>query len=120
MKINSGEIWLANLNPGKGTEPGKTRPIFIAQCQPLLDSNHPSVVAIPLTTNLMDDSFPLRVRIKAQERLKQESDLLIDQIRSIDIKRLTEEAPLTHCSDALIEKIHKAICEVIGMESLAV
>ena len=35
-----GEIWLANLNPQRGTEPGKTRPVLIVQSQALLDVGH--------------------------------------------------------------------------------
>jgi mRNA-degrading endonuclease toxin of MazEF toxin-antitoxin module len=36
-----GEIWLANLNPRRGTEPGKTRPVLIVQAQALLDAGNP-------------------------------------------------------------------------------
>ena len=39
-----GDIWTANLNPGKGTEPGKTRPVVIFQSQTLLDVDHPSTI----------------------------------------------------------------------------
>ncbi len=38
---NRGEVWLANLNPTRGTEPGKTRPVLIVQAQALLDANIP-------------------------------------------------------------------------------
>ena len=48
--IKHGTIWLANLNPQKGTEPGKTRPVLILQDQALLDAGHPSTIIIPLTT----------------------------------------------------------------------
>lgn len=51
-----GEIWLANLSPRHGTEPGKTRPVLIIQTQALLDAQHPSTVIIPLTTNLIEDA----------------------------------------------------------------
>jgi mRNA interferase MazF len=63
---NHGEIWLANLNPGCGTEPGKIRPVLILQNQALLDAQHPSTLIIPLTTNLIDDAEPLRLRIAVQ------------------------------------------------------
>lgn len=63
---NHGEIWLANLNPGRGTEPGKIRPVLILQNQALLDADHPSTLVIPLTTNLIDGAEPLRLRLKAQ------------------------------------------------------
>ncbi len=38
---NHGEIWLANLNPGRGTEPGKIRPVLILQNRPCLMLNTP-------------------------------------------------------------------------------
>ena len=84
MLNKQGEIWLANLNPSKGSEPGKTRPVLIVQGQALLDAGHPSTLIIPLTTNLIDDAEPLRIRVVAQGKLKQDSDLLIDQLRAID------------------------------------
>src|SRR5436190_20978889 len=62
---NRGEIWLADLNPPHGTEPGKTRPVLIVQAQALLDAAHPSTLIVPLTTNLVSDAEPLRVRVPA-------------------------------------------------------
>jgi mRNA interferase MazF len=112
--IERGTIWLANLNPQKGTEPGKTRPVLILQDQALLDAGHPSTIVIPLTTNLIDDAEPLRVRIKAREKLAKDSDLLIDQIRAIDNRRLTS-GPLAALDPELMRKIHHAVLEVTGI-----
>ena len=58
-----GEVWLANLNPRRGTEPGKTRPVLIVQAQALIDAGHPSTVIVPLSRNLIDDAEPLRIRV---------------------------------------------------------
>ena len=113
QKIKQGEIWLANLNPGKGTEPGKTRPVLIIQNQVLLDIGHPSTLIIPLTTHLIEDAEPLRLRVKAKNKLKKNSDLLIDQIRAIDNKRLAE-GPLTKLEEELMDKIYQAVFEVMG------
>jgi mRNA interferase MazF len=63
--LRRGEIWLANLNPRRGTEPGKTRPVLIVQAQTLIDAGHPSTLIVPLTTNLIDDAEPLRIRVHA-------------------------------------------------------
>ena len=112
-KFNFGEIWLADLNPKVGTELGKLRPVLIIQNQILLEINHPSTLIIPLTTKLIDDTEPLRIRIKAQARLAKDSDLLIDQIRAIDNKRLTI-GPLMICDNQFMKKVYKAISEVIG------
>ncbi|MHC4073371.1 MAG: type II toxin-antitoxin system PemK/MazF family toxin [Planctomycetota bacterium] len=64
-----GSIWLANPNPGTGTEPGKGRPVLIVQSQALLDANHPSTLIVPLTSRLVDSAEPLRLRISAQAKL---------------------------------------------------
>jgi mRNA interferase MazF len=112
-KLKQGEIWLANLNPGRGTEPGKTRPVLIIQNQILLDVEHPSTLIVPLTTNLADKAEPLRLRIKAQGKLEKDSDLLIDQIRAIDNKRFME-GPFLHCDQMLMRRIYEAISEVMG------
>lgn len=112
---NYGEIWLANLNPGRGTEPGKTRPVLILQNQALLDADHPSTLIVPLTTNLVEDAEPLRLRITASGRLHKDSDLLLDQLRAIDNKRLTE-GPLLHLDDATMLRVYAAVIEVMGME----
>ena len=110
-----GEIWLANLNPGKGTEPGKIRPVLIIQNQALLDAEHPSTLVIPLTTNLVDDAEPLRLRIKADGRLDKDSDLLLDQLRAIDNKSLIE-GPLLLLDDTTMSRVYSAVVEVMGME----
>lgn len=117
LPIKIGQIWLANLNPNKGVEPGKTRPVLIAQDQVLLDEKHPSTIIIPMTTHLIDDAYPLRIRVLAKDRLKSDSDLLIDQVRAIDNKRLAE-GPLTTLNKTQLKKIFHAVSEVMGMTEL--
>ena len=110
-----GEVWLANLNPKQGTEPGKTRPVLIVQAQALLDANHPSTLIIPLTTKLVNDTEPLRLRVVATGRLRQDSDLLVDQLRAIDNRRLVQ-GPVTRLPSAFMEQIDEAIKEVLDLE----
>ena len=112
--FNRSEIWLADLNPKRGTEPGKTRPVLIVQSQALLDAEHPSTVIIPLTTNLIDDAEPLRIRIAASDRLLKDSDLIIDQLRAIDNRRLIK-GPLTRLPQALMAKVDEAMGEVLDL-----
>ncbi len=109
-----GEVWLANLNPGHGTEPGKTRPVLIVQSQALLDAGHPSTLVIPLTTNLVDDAEPLRVRVPASGRLPCDSDLLIDQLRAIDNRRLAQ-GPLIRLDQSLMARVAEAVREVLDL-----
>lgn len=111
---NRGEIWLANLNPRRGTEPGKTRPVLIVQSQALLDAQHPSTLVVPLTTNLIEDAEPLRIRVPPLGRVRQASDLLIDQLRAIDNRRLLR-GPLGRLPRALLSKTEEAIQEVLDL-----
>jgi mRNA interferase MazF len=111
-----GEIWLADLDPRHGTEPGKTRPVLIVQAQALLEASHPSTLIVPLTTNLIDDAEPLRIRIPAAGQLRHESDLLVDQLRAIDNRRLTK-GPIARLSKAQMAKIGQAIRDVLDLAS---
>ena len=89
MKIKQYDIWLLNLNPSKGTEPGKTRPVVIIQTD-LLNETHLSTIICPITTNVNKEIELLRVHLKAGQ-LDNISDILVDQIRAIDNKRLIKK-----------------------------
>jgi len=115
---NRGEVWLADLDPRHGTEAGKTRPVLIVQAQALLDAQHPSTLIIPLTTNLVDDAEPLRVRIPSAGRLRRTSDLLIDQLRAIDNRRLTS-GPLTRLPAPLMARVSGALRDILDLEEPA-
>ena len=109
-----GEVWLADLNPRHGTEPGKTRPVLLVQPQALLDANHPSTLVVPLTTRLQDDAEPLRIRLPADGKLAKASDLLIDQLRAIDNHRLVK-GPLSRLSHAQLHRVDQALAEVLDL-----
>ena len=109
-----GEIWIARLGRGGGRSPGKTRPVLLVQAKPLIDVGHPTTLVIPLTTNLADDAAPLRVRIPAQGKLSEDSDLLVDQIRSVDNRRLVR-GPLALLSTETMELVTQAIGEVLDV-----
>ena len=111
---NRGEIWLANLHPRRGTEPGKTRPVLIVQAQALLDADHPSTLIVPLTTRLMDQTEPLRVRVRASGSLRKDSDVLIDQLRAIDNRRLVQ-GPMLRVATGVMETIDAALHDVLDL-----
>ncbi len=91
MKINQFEIWIANLNPGKGTEAGKIRPVIVVQTD-LLNKEHPSTIVCPMTTNVKHESQILRIHLKKSKfGLKEDCDIMIDQVRAIDNKRLVKK-----------------------------
>jgi mRNA interferase MazF len=86
MRIKQYDIWLADLNTSRGTEPGKTRPVVVIQTN-LLNDTHLSTVVCPITTNVQPEVHLLRIHLK-KGQLDKLSDVLIDQIRAIDNKRL--------------------------------
>jgi mRNA interferase MazF len=114
LKFKRGEIWLADLNSRRGTEPGKTRPVLVIQAQALLDAGHPSTLIIPLTTRLIDNAEPLRIRVPASGTLKQDSDLILDQLRAIDNRRIIK-GPLVTLDPALIDQVDAALGEVLDL-----
>lgn len=109
-----GSVWLANLNPRRGTEPGKIRPVLIVQSQALLDADHPSTLVVPFTTRLTADAEPLRLHIAAHGGLEKDSDLLLDQLRAIDNKRLLQ-GPLLQCSAEFMSRVDAALLEVLDI-----
>ncbi len=91
MGFKRGGIYLANFNPSKGTEPGKIRPCVVMQSDLLNESEHPSTTVLPLTTQLIDNAAPLRYRIAARDRLQTDSDIMLDQTRTVDNRRITSD-----------------------------
>jgi mRNA interferase MazF len=89
MKIKQFDIWLANINHSKGTEPGKTRPVVVVQTD-LLNDTHLSTLICPITTNVQPEIELLRVHLK-KGQLDKLSDILVDQIRAIDNTRFIEK-----------------------------
>jgi len=87
MKIEKFHIYLADLNPQFGTEPGKIRPVIVIQTD-MLNQVHPSTIVLPVTTKVIKEASILRVHIEKDEsNLKEDSDILIDQVRAIDKRR---------------------------------
>lgn len=86
--IKQYDIWLANLNPGKGTEIGKVRPVVIVQTD-LLNNLHGSTLICPITSQVNRELKILRVHI-GKRYLEKESDVLVDQLRAIDNRRLVQ------------------------------
>lgn len=108
MKISQYEIWLADLNPKKGTESGKIRPVLIVQTNLLNSISHPSTIVCPLTTNIHLKSEILRVHLKKGiANTEKDCDIMIDQIRAIDNERLLKkigDIPIT-----IAEKVRENI-----------
>ena len=115
MLIKQFEIWVADLNPKIGTEPGKTRPVLIVQTNLLNRIPHPSTIICPITTNVKKDSEILRVHLKkGTANLHQACDIMIDQVRAIDNKRLMKK--IGNLSTDLIAKIKENLQIIMDIE----
>ena len=90
MNIRYGTLYLADLRPGYGTEPGKLRPVLVVQTDLLNNSNHPSTLILPCTTRVIGENL-LRVPIpKKMAGNNEDCEVMIDQIRAIDNRRFKE------------------------------
>jgi len=86
------DIFLADLIPQIGTEPGKVKPVVIVQTNLLNINNHPSTLIIPITSKTNPEAELLRVHLKkGTSNLNESCDIMIDQIRAIDNKRLVKK-----------------------------
>ena len=102
-----GDIVLVNFNPQKRAEEvGKVRPAIIVSDTALNDILD-LVTVIALSTNLIEDAEPLRVRIAKRERLDRDSDAMIEQIRSVSKRRIGER--LASLNDEEMEKVERGI-----------
>lgn len=91
MTAKKNEVWLANLDPNFGTETGKTRPVVVLQTD-ALNELHPSTLICPITTNVQPKSYILRVHLpKGTAGLRENCDIMIDQLRAIDNRRLIKK-----------------------------
>lgn len=115
MPIKQFEIWIADLNPQIGTEPGKTRPVLVIQTNLLNKIPHPSTIICPITSNVKKNAEILRVHLKkGTANLHQPCDIMVDQLRAIDNKRLTKKIGIL--PDDLIEKVKDNIQIILDIE----
>ena len=113
MDYKRGDIVLVNFNPQKKKEEiGKIRPAIImsdTDLNEVLDL----VSVIALTTNLIDDSEPLRIRIIKKDGLKQDSDAMVEQLRSISKTRISEK--IAYLNEEEMRKIEYGIKLMLGL-----
>lgn len=115
MPVKRGAIYIANFNSSKGTEPGKIRPCLVMQSDLLNEAGHPSTTVLPLTTQLLDDAAPLRYRLAARDLLQANSDIMLDQTRTIDNRRFTDEL-LTALTEREMAEVEAYWCIVLGLD----
>ncbi len=109
--VSRGEIWLVDLNPiKKNNEIGKVRPVLVYQNDELNHSDYPTTIIIPLSTSLIDDAEPLRMRILKRDDLEKDSDIVITQIRAIDNTRFIKK--LASLSTLELTKVKEHFTEI--------
>ena len=113
MTVKRGEIWLANLNPTRGSEQAGIRPVLIFQ-NDVVSKFTTTVLAIPLTTNLRRASLPSCVELpKGEGGLASNSVALCHQLRVLDKTRLQRK--LGTVSQDILSEIESCALFTTGM-----
>jgi mRNA interferase MazF len=112
--MKRGEVWVANLNPPRGREVGKIRPVLIMQANELIAIGTPMIVVLPLTTQVRPEFKLWRVTVSARDRLKETCQVILDQPRALDRARLGE-GPLTTLTKGEMESVEHGLLVALGM-----
>lgn len=99
---NKYEVWIADLDPRFGAEPGKKRPVLVVQSD-LINGKINTTMICPITTKLITAASTLRLRLlKGEAGLSQDSDVLVSQIRAIDNNRFIHKLGSLHPAKQLL------------------
>ena len=112
--IRRGQVWTGNLNPRRGQEVGKVRPVLVIQGDWLSAAQRRTVVVLPLTSNVSRSREPVRVTLRARDSLSVDSQVMVDQPRTLDRGRLGPE-PLTELTDGEMAQVEESLLAVMGM-----
>jgi mRNA interferase MazF len=112
--MRRGEIWVGNLNPNRGGEVGKIGPVLILQADFLIEQGEPTIIVLPLTTQVRKSKEPLHVTVPARERLLQTCQVMPEQPRTLDRARLTG-GPLTTLSPEEMRAVEASFRAVTGL-----
>lgn len=103
MKARRGVLYLADLDPRQGTEPGKLRPVVVIQTDLLNGAGHPSTWVLPCTTRLTGGNL-LRVELpRGIAGNRADCEVMVDQSRAIDNRRLVR--PLEPLPPSILAEI---------------
>lgn len=108
-----GEVYLVNFDPTIGSEIRKTRPAMIIQ-NDIANEHSPITIVAAITSKFDDTFYPTEILISAGEAgLKQDSVVLLNQIRSIDKRRLAKKMGKTR--ETTLKKVDAAIKISLGL-----
>jgi len=112
--MRRGEVWVANLNPNRGAEIGKIRPVLVIQEDALGPEVTQTVVVLPLTSQVRETVQHLRCTLPARDRLRRPCQVLIDQPRTLDRNRIGE-GPLTRLTEQEMTAVERTLEAVLGL-----
>jgi mRNA interferase MazF len=114
--IKRGDIYYADLSPVIGSEQGGVRPVLIVQ-NDIGNKYSPTVIAAAITSQINKAKLPTHIEISAQDYgLQKDSVILLEQIRTIDKKRLREK--IGHMDEELMEKVNEALSISFGLADI--
>ena len=111
--IHRGDIYYADLSPVIGSEQGGLRPVLIVQ-NDVGNKYSPTVIAAAITSQTGKSRLPTHIDLYAENMgLAKNSVVLLEQIRTIDKRRLKER--MGHLDDGLMDKVNDAISVSFGL-----
>ena len=117
-KIKRGDIYYANLNPVIGSEQGGRRPVLIIS-NDVGNKHSPTVIVAPITSRINTKAkLPTHYFINTENGLQAPSIILLEQIRTIDKKRL--DSYIGHLSQKNIDGVNEAILISLGFNDIDV
>jgi mRNA interferase MazF len=113
MRVQRGDIFLANLDPTVGVEQAGTRPVLVVQCD-LANERIPTATVVPLTSNLRAGRFLFTVTVPTTESgLPRDSVVLVFHIRTLDKARLIRW--MGHLEPQTMTRIDRALALHLGL-----
>jgi len=107
MQIKRGDIYYADLSPVVGSEQGGIRPVLVIQ-NDIGNRHSPTVVCAAITSKMNKAKLPTHIEISAKRyQIVKNSVILLEQIRTIDKKRLKEF--VCHVDNCLMNEVNEAI-----------
>lgn len=111
--VKRGDIYYADLSPVIGSEQGGMRPVLIVQ-NDTGNKYSPTVIAAAITSQINKAKLPTHIELSAQSYgLTRDSVVLLEQIRTIDKRRLKER--MGKLDDTLMNKVDNAIAVSFGL-----
>jgi mRNA interferase MazF len=113
MNIKRGDIYYADLSPVVGSEQGGLRPVLIVQ-NDVGNRYSPTVIAAAITSRMSKTKLPTHIDITGVDTgLAKDSVILLEQIRTIDKKRLKEK--MGHLDEETMNHVNGAIEVSFGL-----